>query len=165
MSARGRRSARERAGRAGTLIAVIVIGIAGVSMLLYAKNVVQRASRPAPHAKTPENPEPTGTTRTTGPTEPTTAKGWYDRADDLLKRAKDVPGASVAYRKAAELAPGMGEAHFGLGYTLLELGDVDGAIAELESALSLVRDGDAWKKDAENALVLAHLRKSQAKGG
>jgi Flp pilus assembly protein TadD len=143
-----------RSGRAGTLIAVLVIGIAGISMLFYAKNVVQRSSRPrAPHA----NPAAQG--------EPTTARGWYDRADDLLKRAKDVPGASVAYRKAAGLAPEMGEAHFGLGYTLLELGDVDGAIAELESALSLAREGAAWKKDAENTLVLAHLRKkgSQAR--
>ncbi len=140
---------RGRSGRAGTLIAVIVIGIAGTSMLFYAKNVVQRGSRPR--------------AKVAAPSEPSTAQGWYDRADDLLKRAGDVPGASVAYRKAAELAPAMGEAHFGLGYTLLELGDVDGAIAELESALSLAREGAAWKQDAENALVLAHLRKSQAK--
>jgi Flp pilus assembly protein TadD len=140
-----------RAGRAGTLIAVIVMGIAGTSMLFYAKSVVQRAQAPKAHSKV------------AAANEPTTAQGWYQRAGELLKNANDIRGASKAYRKAAELAPEMGEAHYGIGFTLLQLGDTDGAIAELESALSLAHPGSTWKTDAENALVLAHLEKAKSK--
>ena len=144
------RSQGRRAGRAGTLIALFIIGIAGISMLLYAKNVVHDAQTSKARAKAAAN-------------EPTTAQGWYQRADELLKQKNDIRGASRAYRKAAELAPEMGEAHYGLGFTLLQLGDTDGAIAELESALSLARPGSTWKTDAENALVLAHLEKTKSK--
>jgi tetratricopeptide (TPR) repeat protein len=143
---------RARSGRIGSLIAVLVIGIAGIVLLLVAKNAARKVKPP-----TPREPATASTTATT------TASAWYERGDELLKRAKDLRGASEAYRKAAELAPEMGVAHFGLGYTLLDLGDVDGAIAELESALSLAPPDAPWKKDAENALVLAHIRKSAAK--
>jgi tetratricopeptide (TPR) repeat protein len=149
VSAHGRTDGR-RAGKAGTLIALFIIGIAGVSMLLYAKNVVHDAQKSKARAKIAVN-------------EPTTAQGWYQRADELLKEKNDIRGASKAYRKAAELAPEMGEAHYGVGFTLLQLGDTDGAIAELESALSLARPGSTWKTDAENALVAAHLEKTKSK--
>jgi Flp pilus assembly protein TadD len=142
---------RERAGKAGTLIALFIIGIAGISMLLYAKNVVQHAQTKKPGAKA------------AAANEPTTAQGWYQRADELLKQKGDIRGASRAYRHATELAPEMGEAHYGLGFTLLQLGDTDGAIAELESSLSLAHPGSTWKTDAENALVLAHLEKTKSK--
>lgn len=150
VSAYGRSDGGSRSGKAGTLIALFIIGIAGISMMLYAKNVVQHAQTTKARAKAAAN-------------EPTTAQGWYQRADELLKQANDIRGASRAYRKAAELAPEMGEAHYGLGFTLLQLGDTDGAIAELESALSLARPASTWKADAENALVLAHLEKTKSK--
>ena len=147
----GRAMLRRRAGRAGTLIALFIIGIAGISMLLYAKNVVHNAQTKKTIAKS------------AAANEPTTAQGWYQRADELLKQKNDIRGASRAYRKAAELAPEMGEAHYGLGFTLLQLGDTDASIAELESALSLAHPGSTWKTDAENALVLAHLEKTKSK--
>jgi len=118
-------------------------------MLLYAKNVVQTQAK--------------ARSKTAAANEPTTALGWYQRADELLKQKNDIRGASKAYRRAADLAPEMGEAHYWLGFTLLQLGDTDGAIAELESALSLARPGSTWKSDAENALVLAHLEKTKSK--
>ena len=132
-----------RSGRIGSLIAVLAIGVAGIALLIYGKGLATKATPPPPR-------------------EPATAAEWYARGDDLLKRARDVRGASEAYRRATELAPDLGVAHFGLGYALLELGDLEGAIAELGSALSLARANEAWKQDAENALVLAHLRKSAA---
>jgi hypothetical protein len=55
----------------------------------------------------------------------------------------------------------MGQAHYGLGYCLLELDDVEGCLAEIESALSLAPDDASWRKDAENVLVRAHIRKGQ----
>ena len=151
LNVHGRSFQRGRAGRAGTLIALFIIGIAGISMLLYAKNVVQNAQTKKTGAKSALS------------SEPATAQGWYQRADELLKQKNDIRGASRAYRHAVELAPEMGEAHYGLGFTLLQLGDTDGAIAELESALSLARPGSTWKTDAENALVLAHLEKTKSK--
>jgi len=89
------------------------------------------------------------------------ASGWYARGNELLNGSKDVRGAAEAYRKATELAPSMGEAHYGLGYCLLELDDVEGCLAEIESALSLAPDDASWRKDAENVLVRAHIRKGQ----
>ena len=149
LNVRGRSIGNLRSGRAGTLIALFIIGIAGISMMLYAKNVVQSQAK--------------ARSKATAANEPTTAQGWYQRADELLKQKNDIRGASKAYRRAADLAPEMGEAHYGLGFTLLQLGDTDGAIAELESALSLARPESTWKTDAENALVLAHLEKTKSK--
>ncbi len=90
------------------------------------------------------------------------ADEWYARGNDLLHDSKDLHGAVEAYRKAVDLAPAMAEAHYGIGYALLQLGDAEGAAAELESALSLAPADASWRQDAENALVLAHLRKAQA---
>jgi Flp pilus assembly protein TadD len=90
---------------------------------------------------------------------PSTASEWYARGNELLNGSKDFRGAAEAYRKATELAPSMGEAHYGLGYCLLELDDVEGCLAEIESALSLAPEGANWRKDAENVLVRAHLKK------
>jgi hypothetical protein len=55
----------------------------------------------------------------------------------------------------------MGEAHYGRGCALLELGDRDGAIPELESAYSLAPEGASWKIDAKDQLQRAYLLKSQ----
>jgi len=85
---------------------------------------------------------------------------WYERGRELALRSRDRPGAIAAYREALALDPEMGEAHYGLGLVLLESGDVEGAAAELESAVSLAPPEASWRKDAENALVLALLRKS-----
>jgi tetratricopeptide (TPR) repeat protein len=137
-----------RSGRAGTLIAILVLGLGGVALMLATRGFVQRAGASAAARAAAR--------------EPSDAAGWYARGDDLLRRRTDPRGAAAAFKKAVELAPEMGEAHFGLGYTLLDLGDVDGAIAELESALSLAHEGAGWKKNAEDALVAAHLQKSRA---
>jgi tetratricopeptide (TPR) repeat protein len=137
-----------RAGRIGTVIAIALVGLGGVALLLVAKHMAQ------PTAKSP-SPPPIAR-------EPRTAAEWYARANALLNDAKDYRGAAEAYRKAAELAPEMGEAHYGRGFALLQLDDLDGAIPELESALSLAPEKAAWRTDAQNALVLAHLRKTQA---
>ncbi len=102
----------------------------------------------------PANEDRAGTARAAERSAPE----WYAHGNELLNGAKDFRGAAEAYRKAAELAPSMGEAHYGLGYCLLELGDVEGCLAEIESALSLAPEGASWRKDAENVLVRAHLR-------
>ena len=69
--------------------------------------------------------------------------------------------AAEAYRRALELDPAMAEAHYGLGYALLQTGDLDGSAAELEAALSSAPPDAPWRRDAEDALVLVHLRKAQ----
>ena len=93
-------------------------------------------------------------------TAPRTAADWYGRGRGLAQGSRDLPGAIAAYREALALDSQMGEAHYGLGLALLESGDVEGAAAELESAVSLAPPDASWRKDAENALVLALLRKS-----
>ena len=89
--------------------------------------------------------------------EPHTASEWYERGNDLL-RSGDHGAAAAAYEKAIALSPSWAEAHYGLGCALLELDDAEGAVAELESALSLAPAAASWRRNAENALVAAHLR-------
>jgi tetratricopeptide (TPR) repeat protein len=117
--------------------------------------VAQQAARPK--AKSPSSSPPVQIGR-----EPSTAAEWYARANALLNDAKDFRGAADAYRRAAELAPEMGEAHYGRGFALLQLDDLDDAIPELESALSLAPENAAWRTDAQNALVLANLKKTRS---
>jgi len=93
------------------------------------------------------------------PIAPPSAAEWYARGRDLALRSGDVRGAIEAYREALALEPGRAEAHYGLGLALLQSGDAVGAAAEIESALSLAPEGASWRQDAENALVLALLRK------
>jgi tetratricopeptide (TPR) repeat protein len=139
-----------RAGRIGTVIAIVLVGLGGVALLLVAKHMAQPTAKSAATAP----PAPIGR-------EPRTAAEWYARANALLNDAKDFRGAAEAYRQAAELAPEMGEAHYGRGFALLQLDDLDGAIPELESSLSLAPEKAAWRTDAQNALVLANLRKTK----
>lgn len=140
-----------RSGRIGSLIAIAIIGMCGLAFLVYARYLV------SPKGKT-GGPKPAAATLA----EPRTAPEWYARGNYLLTQAKDYRGAAEAYRHAVELAPQMGEAHYGRGSALLELGDVDGAIPELESAFSLAPEGAPWKLDAQRALERAHLQKSQS---
>ena len=137
-----------RSGRIGSLVAIAVIGFGGVALLFVAKHYVRRSAETA-----------AASSRRPPPPEPRTAPEWYARGSDLLANARDYRGAAEAYRRAAELAPQMGEAHYGRGCALLELGDVDGALPELESALSLAPEGARWKEDAQNAFIRAQLRK------
>ncbi len=144
-----------RAGRIGTVIAIVLVGLGGAALLVVAKHMAQPTAKSAPTAPHAPPAPPTAIAR-----EPRTAGEWYARANALLNDAKDFRGAAEAYRQAAELAPEMGEAHYGRGFALLQLDDLDGAIPELESALSLAPEKAAWRTDAQNALVLANLKKT-----
>jgi tetratricopeptide (TPR) repeat protein len=136
-----------RSGRIGTLVAISLLGLAGLALLLLARRLVPRSEKIGAGAAAPH--------------EIRTAADWYARGNELLKRSRDLRPAAEAYRKAVELAPSMGEAHYGLGYVLLQMNDVEGSLAEIESAISLAPEGASWRKDAENALVLANLRKAK----
>jgi tetratricopeptide (TPR) repeat protein len=136
-----------RSGRIGTVVAISLIGLAGLALLFMAKRFITRTERVGAGASAPH--------------EMRTAADWYARGNELLKSSKDLRAAAEAYRKAVELAPSMGEAHYGLGYVLLQMNDVDGSLAEIESALSLAPEGASWREDADNALILANLRKGE----
>jgi tetratricopeptide (TPR) repeat protein len=140
-----------RSGRAGSLIAIAIIGVGGLGFLVYARYLIRPVAKP-------RGPKTSAAT----PSEPRTAPEWYARGNELLTQAKDYRGASEAYRHAVELAPQMGVAHYGRGCALLELGDLDGAIPELESAYSLAPEGASWKVDAQRELERAHLEKTKA---
>jgi tetratricopeptide (TPR) repeat protein len=139
-----------RSGRAGSLIAIAIIGMAGLVFLVYARYLIRPAAKPG-------GAKPVAAKHS----EPRTAREWYARGNDLLTLARDYRGAAEAYGHATELAPSMGEAHYGRGCALLELGDYDGAIPELESAYSLAPEGATWKVDAQDALERAHLQKNR----
>jgi tetratricopeptide (TPR) repeat protein len=141
----------DRSGRVGSLIAIAIIGVCGLAFLVYARYLMRPAGKVG-------GTKPTAAARS----EPRNAPEWYARGNDLLTQAKDYRGAAEAYRRAVEIAPQMGEAHYGRGRALLELGDVDGAIPELESACSLAPEGASWKIDAQNELIRANLLKGQA---
>jgi Flp pilus assembly protein TadD len=93
---------------------------------------------------------------------PRSAAEWYERGRELASDSRNLPGAIEAYREALALEPQHAEAHYGLGLALLQSGDAEGAAAEIESALSLAPQGASWRQDAENALVLALLRKPRS---
>ena len=93
--------------------------------------------------------------------DPRTAAQWYERGRELAQDSRDLPVAIAAYRTALALEPGSAETHYGLGLALLHSGDAEGAAAEIESALSLAPPDAAWRKEAEDAMVLALLRKGK----
>jgi tetratricopeptide (TPR) repeat protein len=139
-----------RSGRAGSLIAIGIIGMSGLAFLVYARYLIRptgKTGAPKSHAASHS--------------EPRTAPEWCERGNDLFTKARDYRGAAEAYGHATELSPSMGVAHYGRGCALLELGDLDGAIPEHESAFSLAPEGASWKHDAQNALERAHLQKTQ----
>ena len=53
------------------------------------------------------------------------------------------------------------EEHYELGLALLRSGDAEGAVAEIEAALSLAPPEASWRKEAEDAMVLALLRRGK----
>jgi len=140
-----------RSGRIGSLVAIAIIGTIGLGFLTYASYLVRTTGKAAAK-KAPA----------VAHSEPHTAPEWYERGNDLLTKARDYRGAAEAYRHATELSPSLGVAHYGRGCALLELGDLDGAIPELESAFSLAPEGASWKVDAQDALERAHLQKNRA---
>jgi len=89
------------------------------------------------------------------------AQDWYARGNEILAEGKDLAGAAEAYRKAIESAPSMGAAHYGLGYVLFRMDDVEGSLAEIESALTLAPEGAAWREDAENLFVRLNVLNAQ----
>ena len=83
---------------------------------------------------------------------------WLEFGRLAREKRRDPRGAELAFRKAVELLPGSAEAHGSLGLALFDLGDHEGASAELQSALSLAPPDASWRADVERVLVLAHLR-------
>lgn len=96
--------------------------------------------------------------------DPRHADAWYNYGNLLYASMKDPRGAAEAWRKATELDPNLGEAHFALGTVLLESGDFTAAIAALEAALQVGAPNAPWRADADNALTLAHLRDAEKRG-
>ncbi|MBI5365297.1 MAG: hypothetical protein HZA53_19120 [Planctomycetes bacterium] len=86
------------------------------------------------------------------------AATWIEFGRFAREQHRDPRGAELAFRKALELAPNSAEAHGCLGLALFDLADFEGASAELQAALSLGPRDAPWRGDAENVLVLAHLR-------
>jgi Flp pilus assembly protein TadD len=86
---------------------------------------------------------------------------WVELGHLLREHLRDPRGGREAYVKALELEPGHVEAHLNLGLVLLELGDAEGARAELESALSLAPPDAPWRATAQEGLVRAHVALSK----
>jgi outer membrane protein OmpA-like peptidoglycan-associated protein len=77
-----------------------------------------------------------------------------------LERLRSYPESLRQYRLAAELDPGNGKAHIGVGDTLMLLGDPAGAVAAYQRGLAL----DPGNARAARALDLARI-KTRAQGG
>lgn len=91
--------------------------------------------------------------------DPKNGLAWFDLGNLLREKMHDTRGAVEAYHHATEYAPKLAEAQFNLGATLIDLHDYDAAIASIEAALQIAPADVSWRKDAENALLLAHARK------
>jgi Flp pilus assembly protein TadD len=96
--------------------------------------------------------------------DPRNATTWFNLGNSLRDVRHDRRGAVEAFRHATESDPNMAEAHFSLGAALIDLGDFEGAIASIQAALQLAPENVSWRKDAENALTLAHVRGAEKKG-
>jgi tetratricopeptide (TPR) repeat protein len=83
---------------------------------------------------------------------------WLEFGRLAREQRRDPRGAELAFRKAVELLPDSAEAHGSLGLALFDLGDHEGASAELQAALSLAPSDAPWRAEVERVLVLAHLR-------
>jgi Flp pilus assembly protein TadD len=81
------------------------------------------------------------------------AEAWYQLADAEFKanRPKDAVGA---LRRAVELKPDWYKAQFDLGVALAQSGDLAGAEAAFEKALSLQPESEEAKRSAELARKL-----------
>lgn len=77
-----------------------------------------------------------------------------------LERLRSYPEALRQYRLAAELAPGNGKAHVGVGDVLMLLGDTGGAVAAYERGIAL----DTGNERAKKALELARIKLRAQKG-
>src|SRR5262245_36614440 len=80
------------------------------------------------------------------------ALAWLRR-----RRASDEPRATpssiAVLREAVERDPKSAEAHYALGLAFLRAGDADGAVAEIEAALSLAPPDASWRPEAEDAFT------------
>jgi Flp pilus assembly protein TadD len=91
------------------------------------------------------------------PSAPAKVRERIHLAETLMTQRRFVQAADEL-RKAIELDGQSPQAHYDLGLTLLQMGDFEGASAELQAALSLAPADVEWRTAAENALVEAHLR-------
>jgi tetratricopeptide (TPR) repeat protein len=96
--------------------------------------------------------------------DPRNATAWFNLGNSLRDERHDTRGAVEAFRHATESDPDMAVAHFSLGAALIDLGDYEAAIASIQAALQLAPENAPWRKDAENALTLAHVRDAEKKG-
>ncbi len=96
--------------------------------------------------------------------DPRNATAWFNLGNLMRDARHDARGAVEAFRHATESDPQMAVAHFSLGAALIDLGDYEAAIASIQAALQLAPENVTWRKDAENALTLAHVRDAEKKG-
>lgn len=92
---------------------------------------------------------------------PDDALAWCDWGDALRTRFHDVRAAESAFKKALELHGDLPQAHLGLARVLGDLGDHEGACAEIEAALSTAPPDAPWRAQAEDALAYHHMRRAE----
>jgi Tfp pilus assembly protein PilF len=80
---------------------------------------------------------------------------WYNYGNLKREHLEDHAGAERCYREAIRYRPLLGEAHFNLGLTLLELGRPAEAVEPLGRAVELAAPSDRWAEGARRALALA----------
>lgn len=88
---------------------------------------------------------------------PVQVKSWYELGEHAERTRHDTLAAVRYYRQSVELDERGADGHYALGLALLRANDFEGASAEIQAALSIAPLEVAWRKAAEDALVLAHL--------
>ena len=87
---------------------------------------------------------------------PDDAALWLAYGKAIHREARDPRDALEAFRRATELDPQMGEAHFQMGAALMDLGEFDDAAAAIEGALGLATEDAPWRAPAERTLALVY---------
>lgn len=92
---------------------------------------------------------------------PVPVQSWYELGQHADREGRDPRAAARYYRQSVELAERGADGHYALGLALLRANDFEGASAEIQAALSLAPVDITWRRDAEDALVVAHLRQRE----
>ena len=88
-------------------------------------------------------------------TDPRDGIAWYNYGNLKRQHLDDREGAALCFREAVRYRPLLGEAHFNLGLTLLELGHAEQAVGPLVRAVELSSPQDPWARGARGTLDLA----------